>query len=65
MLLFPNIEKKYKVKSSGEKKSNMEESPIEKVFAPIREDLTNAVKTKIDNVVRETHREVKEVMEEK
>lgn len=62
---FPNAGKKYKFKSVGENRLKLEESPIEKVFAPIREDLTSAVKTKIDKVVRDTHREVKEVMEEK
>lgn len=62
---FPNIEKKDKVTSSGENRLNLEVSPIEKIFAPIREDLTFAVKTKIDKVIRDTHREVKEVMEER
>ena len=62
---FPNIKTNYKPENSDEKVSCMEESPIVQVLAPIREDLTKAVKTQIDKVVRDTHREVKEVMEDR
>ena len=62
---FPNVKRKYKgFGNFAVDRSNFEESPIEQVLTPMQEDLTKAVKTKIDKVVRDTHREVKEAMEE-